>query len=78
MFARSPSIPFSIWWRMATLFAVFAVCQFMRPSPCRSLGAPVRSRGSAEATWDAWRATFRDLPMGAVIAASEMVVNYGP
>ena len=43
MFARSSSGPLSIWWRMDALFAVFAVCQFIRPGPCRSLGAPVIS-----------------------------------
>ena len=75
MFARSSSILFSIWWRMATLFAVFAVCQFTRSSPYRFLGAPVESRGSVDATWAVWRATSRDLPMGSVIPAPEMVVN---
>ena len=57
------------------MFAVLAVCQFMRPSPSRFLGAPVRSRGSAEATWVAWIATFLDLPIRSVIPAPEIVVN---
>ena len=78
MSARSSSHPFNIWRRMVTLFAVMGLCQFMRPSLCRSLGAPVRSRGSVEATWTSWRAAFCDLPMRPVIPASEMVVNCRP
>ena len=75
IFAR-PSCPFSIRWRIIILFAVLAVCQFMRPSPCRSLGDPDKSRGSVDATWAAWEATFLDFPIRSVILASEMVVNF--
>ena len=60
------------------MFAVFAVCQLIRPKPWRSRGAPVRSLGSVEATCEAWRAIFRDFPIKLVIPASEIVVNCRP
>ena len=61
---RSPfSAPFSMWCNITVLLAVFAVCQFTRPWPWRSRGAPVRSLGSVETTCEAWSATLRDFPI---------------